>query len=66
MGNDDGDLGGHGEKCGHPKRDSRRDSVLVEPETHLIIKELGEAKSVAIYEKEFSGKCKLFNVFDPF
>ena len=33
---DDVDLGGHGEKCGHPERNSRRDGVLVKPETHLI------------------------------
>ena len=29
-------LGGHGEKSGHPERHSRWDGVLVQPETHLI------------------------------
>ena len=38
-GDDDGDdnhLGWHGEEGGHPKRHSRWDRVLVEPETHLV------------------------------
>ena len=30
-------LGGHGEKSGHPERHSRWDGVLVQPETHLIL-----------------------------